>query len=139
MIDRRVILWGLGIVAALFVLLAFRALVGNVIDGVLERVPYTDQWRKARDLRDAPALREANQNLGLTVEGEREQAQRVETFHTSEVVIRDLTARAVTESRSAPDADTPLDPARADRLRAHDRGLCVQSPAICPAPAPVDP
>jgi hypothetical protein len=137
--SRRLILYAAGVLMAIFVLLAFRALIGNAIDGALEHVPGTDQWRVARDVRDAPGLREANENLGLTVEGEREQAQRVETFHTSEVVIRDLTSRAETEARSAPDADTPLDPARADRLRAHDRGLCNASPSVCaPAPA-VDP
>lgn len=135
MITRKLIFAALPYVAAMLAAILIIAFWNSLA----AHIPFTAQWRAnrleaQRDLAQADA-----ENRGLEVEGEREQAQRVETFHTSEVIIRDLTSRAETEARSAPDAATPLDPARADRLRAHDRGLCEQSPRLCaPAPA-VDP
>lgn len=107
-------------------------------NGLAAHIPFTAQWRANRAEAQRDHAQSDAANRGLEVEGEREQAARVETFHTSEVIIRDLTSRAETEARSAHDADTPLDPARADRLRAHDRGLCLQTGLCAPAPA-VDP
>lgn len=75
---------------------------------------------------------------GLEVEGEREQAQRIDTFHRQEVVIRDFTSSAETSARSAPDANDPLDSDRASRLRGHDQRLCDAQPRVCGAAAPVD-
>jgi hypothetical protein len=57
--------------------------------------------------------------------------QAVERSNTVILETRTITERAVTEAEGAPDADTPLDPARADRLRAHDRGLCDLAPESC--------
>lgn len=108
-------------------------------NGLAAHIPFTAQWRANRAEAQRDYAQSDAENRGLEVEGEREQAQRVETFHTSEVVIRDLTSRAETEARSAPDANTPLDPARADRLRAHDRSLCDNAPTLCPAAPAVAP
>lgn len=85
--------------------------------------------------------REASNGIarGLEVEGEREQAARVDTYHTQVIEVRDFTARAETEARSAPDANDPLPADRARRLAAHDRRLCDTRPGACPAAAPVDP
>lgn len=76
----------------------------------------------------------------LESEGQAAQLQRVETVHRQIIEVQNVTADAVTAARSAPDAETPLDPARADRLRGHDRELCGLAPALggCAA-APVDP
>lgn len=126
--------------AALPYVLALLAVIAVVMfwNGIAAHIPFTAQWRanRAEAQRDHAEADAANRSL--EVEGEREQAQRVETFHTSEVIIRDLTSRAETEARSAPDADTPLDPARADRLRAHDRSLCLET-GLCAASPAVDP
>jgi hypothetical protein len=59
-----------------------------------------------------------------------------QTFHTREVVIRDLARQAEIEARTAPDAETPIDPERVARIRAADNRLCIVAPAICPAPDP---
>ena len=134
MITRKLIFAALPYLAALLA----AVLIVAFWNSLAAHIPFTAQWRANR----AEAQRDFSQadaeNRSLEVEGEREQAARVETFHTSEVIIRDLTSRAETEARSAPDASTPLDTARADRLRAHDRGLCLQTGLCAPAPA-VDP
>lgn len=135
MIPRKLILAALPYVAALVVLI----LVLSFWNGLAQHIPFTAQWRANRAETQRDTARADAENRSLEVEGEREQAARVETFHTSEVIIRDLTSRAETEARSAPDADMPLDPARADRLRAHDRGLCVNAPRSCPPAPAVDP
>lgn len=99
--------------------------------------------RQAVRLRDAKAA-EARANSdaaarGLEAEGEREQAQRVETFHHQEITIRDVTSRADTEARSDPDANDPLPPDQLDRLRRTDRRLCDVKPAACPPSPPLNP
>jgi len=71
-------------------------------------------------------------------DAERASAQRVE------VVVRqvDLSRRAVSDlsrqAEKAPDAAQPLDPARADRLRAHDRLLCDARPSLTGCAASAD-
>jgi hypothetical protein len=66
--------------------------------------------------------------------GNAEIAAATQTFHTREVVIRELSRQAEIEARTAPDAETPLDPDRVGRLRAADNRLCSAYPAICPDP-----
>lgn len=74
----------------------------------------------------------------LEVGGERDQAQRVETYHTQVIEVRDVTARAETEARSAPDANQPLPADRAARIERNTDGLCDARPVVC-GPAPADP
>lgn len=102
--------------------------------------PFNRQAVRLRDAK-ANAEREAADAAarGLEVEGEREQAQRVETFHHQEITIRDVTSRADTEARSAPDANAPLPTDQLDRLRRTDRRLCDVKPSACPPSPPVDP
>ena len=68
--------------------------------------------------------------------GQAEIAAATQTFHTREVVIRDLARQAETEARTAPDAETPLDPDRVARIRAADHRLCIVAPAICASADP---
>ena len=63
--------------------------------------------------------------------GNADVAVATQTFHTREVVIRELSRQAEIEARTAPDAETPLDPSRVDRLRSADNRLCSAYPAIC--------
>jgi hypothetical protein len=66
--------------------------------------------------------------------GQAEIAAATQTFHTREVVIRDLSRQAEIEARTAPDAETPLDPDRVARIRAADYRLCIVAPSICSNP-----
>lgn len=75
----------------------------------------------------------------LEIEGQAEQARRVETIHQQSLAVSRITATAVAQARSAPDAHQPLDAARAARLSAHDDGLCRLSPSLCEPPAAGDP
>jgi hypothetical protein len=63
-------------------------------------------------------------------------AAATQTFHTREVVIRELSRQAEIEARTASDAETPLDPDRVARIRASDNRLCIVAPSICPDPDP---
>ena len=69
-----------------------------------------------------------------------QQAARVEIHHRQTLAVERVTVSAVTQARSAEDANEPLDPVRADRLRAHDGELCRLAPdldgcAAAPGPA----
>ena len=66
--------------------------------------------------------------------GNAEIASATQTFHTREVVIRELSRNAEIDARKAHDAETPLDPDRVARIRAADHRLCIVAPVICPAP-----
>jgi hypothetical protein len=66
--------------------------------------------------------------------GQAEIAAATQTFHTREVVIRELSRQAEIEARTASDAETPLTPDRVGRLRAADYRLCSAYPAICSNP-----
>jgi len=68
--------------------------------------------------------------------GNAEIASATQTFHTREVVIRELSRNAEIDARKAHDAETPLDPDRVARIRAADNRLCIVTPVICPAPDP---
>lgn len=77
---------------------------------------------------------------GIEAAGERDTAARVD------VVVRQVAAadRAVfsltSDARIAIDANDPLDPDRARRLRDVDQQLCAARPAICPdySPSPLN-
>ncbi len=53
-----------------------------------------------------------------------QQSARVEIHHRQTLAVERATVAAVTQARSASDANEPLDSVRSDRLRAHDRELC---------------
>ena len=71
----------------------------------------------------------------LEVEGAVAQARRVENHHQQQVAVTRATAISKAEARNAYDAERPLDPDRAARLRDHDRELCKLAPAVCHAAA----
>ncbi|HCW48771.1 MAG TPA: hypothetical protein DGP25_01575, partial [Brevundimonas sp.] len=58
--------------------------------------------------------------------------------HHAEAVAR-ATASAENRARTADDAETPLDPARAQRLRDHDSELCRLAPTVAGCAAASDP
>ena len=69
----------------------------------------------------------------LETTGARETAQRVEVVvrqrEAAAATVADLTPKAL----QAEDADAPLDPDRALRLRDADRQLCLAAPELCAA------
>lgn len=73
----------------------------------------------------------------LEVEGAVVQADRLEQHHQQAVGLARATTAAEAQARDAHDAQLPLDPDRAARLRAHDGELCRLAADVCTA-APVD-
>lgn len=97
-------------------------------------IPLTPQWSARQSAAKVAALTQEIAALEATVAGNAEIAASVETFHTREIVYRDVTAQAIADARNAPDAATPLSDERAARLRAADERLCDSS-GLCAAPA----
>lgn len=71
----------------------------------------------------------------LESEGRADQARRLDHLHQQALAVEQATAAAAAQARSAHDASTPLDSARAGRLLRHDGELCRLSPAVCDAAA----
>lgn len=67
------------------------------------------------------------------------QIEALDAFHQQAEAVARATATAETRARTADDADTPLDPARAQRLRDYDRELCRLAPAVAGCAAASDP
>jgi len=127
--------WAKVAVAALAVLLA-GWLVMDRLDQLTAWWPWSDESRLARS---EAARIDAEMNAiadQLTAEAAVRQVERIET-HTREVItLREAAATAVEEARSPPDADTPLDPDQAERLRAGHERLCdLYAPACAADPA----
>jgi hypothetical protein len=66
----------------------------------------------------------------IETEGAAAQAQRVDHYHHTTGAADRATTAAVAQSRSADDADHPLQNRRADRLRDNDRELCRVAPDL---------
>ena len=81
------------------------------------------QARAAQAEHDAEARR-------IETAGQAQQAARLENHYRQTLAVERATVAAVTQARSAEDANDPLDPVRADRLRAHDRELCRLAPDL---------
>ncbi|WP_298747806.1 hypothetical protein [uncultured Brevundimonas sp.] len=92
---------------------------------------------RAAEARASAAAAEAGARR-LETEAMVDQARRLDHAHQQTVAVERVTAVAAAQARNAHDASHPLDPARADRLRRHDRELCRLSPAVC-GPAKADP
>lgn len=97
-------------------------------------VPFTPQWQAKRAAAKADRLEGEVSTLEREAAGNAEIATATETFHTRETIIREITAQAETDARTAPDANALLPQERADRLRAHDQRMCDESPFLCSDP-----
>ena len=91
--------------------------------GLQQRRLETAQAHVTRAEKDADARR-------VEAEGRAQQIVRLDSHHRQTLAVERATVAAVTQARSAPDANDPLDPVRADRLRAHDRKLCRLAPDL---------
>lgn len=119
----------------LLIAVAFIALLSAINYG-LSFVPFTPQFNAKRTAAASERLQGQVDTLTREATGNAEIGQAVETFHTREVIVREIATQAETEARNAPDANTPLTDERADRLRSHDVRLCNEFPSICAAPDP---
>lgn len=97
-------------------------------------IPFTPQWSAKRAVAKVERLEGEVSRLTREAQGNAEIGQAVERHYEREVIVREVTAQAINDARNAPDADTPLSSERADRLRGHDDRLCIDAPALCPAP-----
>jgi len=124
--------WALAVAVALVAVLALGRGLGLRWDpfGLAGRRLAAAEARTATAEADAAARR-------LEVEGAADQARRLDIHHQQAVSVARATESAADQARSAHDASIPLDPARAARLREHDRRLCDLAPAVCAA-APAD-
>ncbi len=68
----------------------------------------------------------------LNLKGAQDSAARVDAYQHLTLTLKDAIGQAVAAAGAAPDAHAPLDPARADRLRAFDGELCKLRPEVCP-------
>lgn len=100
--------------------------------GLQQRRLEATQARATQAESDAEARR-------IETGGQAQQAARVEILHRQTLAVQRATVAAVTQARSAEDANDPLEPVRADRLRAHDHELCRLAPDLdgCAAAAGV--
>ncbi|WP_312185936.1 hypothetical protein [Brevundimonas vesicularis] len=81
--------------------------------------------------RDATAVAAAQADARrIEIEGAAAQAQRVDHYHHMTGAAERATTAAVAQSRSADDADQPLENRRADRPRDHDGELCRIAPDL---------
>ena len=93
--------------------------------------PFNLQQRRLEvaDARAASAESDAEARR-IEAVGQGQQAARVEIHHRQTLAVQRATVAAVTQARSAEDANDLLDPVRSDRLRAHDRELCRLAPDL---------
>lgn len=118
-------------------LIGFAVIALLVIGGwnsFASHIPLTSQWWAARRAAQIDTLRGDVSKLAREATGNAEIGQATETYHTREVIVREITSQAETEARNAPDADTPLTGERASRLRAADDRLCQSAPTLCATP-----
>jgi hypothetical protein len=125
--------------ALLAVLLLAFALAARWWDGLTAWLPWSDESRLDRahvrleQVRTDLAAREAQ------VQALERQAASAHAAQETLTQARTITARASTLAETAPDAETEIDPDRADRLRDADRRLCALSPDLCADDRPAAP
>jgi hypothetical protein len=67
---------------------------------------------------------------GLEAQGAQQSAQRVEIVVRQRDAANAVVAQLTPKALKSEDANAPLDPSRADRLRDADRQLCVSAPGL---------
>jgi hypothetical protein len=133
MIGRtRLIAWA---VLALAILAAL-ILAASVWDRLWSWLPWSAESRADRAEARADVAEDTARSEGARATGEAETGRAIER-HTIVIRAADrVAAAAEVEARTAPDADTPIDPDRARRIHDAQRGLCAVAPTICEEPTP---
>jgi len=125
------------IAAVLLALMAALALAADRWDRLWSWLPWSDERQLERVTAQRDRLVAEVAAQAAHIEALTAQTRRAEAMQQQVTRLRDLTDPVIHEARSAPDASTPLDPARADRLREHDRRLCELAPGACAEAAAV--
>lgn len=129
--GRAVIPGWVGPVLIAVAVVALALLVMNRLDQLTAWWPWSDESKLERAETRAVTAEITAITDRLSAAAAGRQVERIET-HTREVItLRETAAEAVLEARRAPDAETPLDPERADRLRAADQRLCDLYAGAC--------
>lgn len=130
--SRRAIVWLIGCVLVAIALI----LLANAWNGLWSFLP----WSAESSLERAETARDVAQDdataRSIESEGQADQIQRIETVHRQIVTVQNATQDAITQARSAPGANDPLEPGRAVRLQSSDRMLCGYAPDLCRPAAP---
>lgn len=124
--DLSPVTWALAaasVIAALF-------LISAVWSGLWAWLPWSAERRAERAEAAAETARDAASAAELSAEGEGDAIRRLDTYHHQVVTVRTVSAEGAAEAMGAPDASTPLDFDRADRLRRADRELCRVAPDL---------
>ena len=128
-VSRRLIVWALAGIA--IILLWW--IIATWWASIWSWWPWSAEARLKRAEADAEQSEALARSEGARATGEAEIARSVER---QTIIIREadrIAADAEIEARTAPDAETPLDPERADRLRRSDERLCASFAGICGA------
>lgn len=123
------------VIVVIIAAIAGLSLVSALWSGLWSWLPWSEASQLDRAETRADTAESEADARGLEAQGNAEQVTRTEAYGDIRIRVEGVTASAVTEARSAPDAETPLDPDRGARLRDHDRSLCQLAPASCAAPA----
>src|SRR5690606_26763801 len=118
-VSPRLFLPTLGWVMAGLALIAVLAVFGRGLGLRWDPFNITEGRMEAAERRAEAAVDEARARR-LEAEGAADQAGRLDHHHRQSVALVRATAAADAQARNADDAQVPLDPARAARLRAHD-------------------
>ncbi len=135
------VLRGLAPLGWLALSLAALAAVALMLGGLGFRWDPFDLTRRRADRAEQAVAVAGAQAAARTAEAEGQTAQvvRLDAALQSAVALERATAHALQIARIADDASTPLDTARADRLRDHDRQLCRLAPDLGGCAAALDP
>lgn len=132
MITRKVILWGVAVVGVIVALI----LLANAWNGLWSFLPWSAESRLERAETARNEAQDDASARSIESQGQADQIQRIETVHRQIVTVQNATQDAITQARSAPDANNPLEPGRAVRLQSSDRMLCGYAPDLCRPAAP---
>lgn len=117
------------VVAGFFVL--------NAANTVLSYIPGTSQWSGRRAVAKVERLEGQVSSLERTATGNAEIDRAKDTYHTREIIYRDIQSQADHEARAAPDASDPLPPERLARHLRNDERVCLNASFTCtPLDAP---
>lgn len=119
----------LGWLALVGALLLLLAIAGRGLGLTWDPFDLQQRRLEVADARAASAESDAEARR-IEAAGQGRQAARVEIHHRQTLAVERSTVAAVTQARSAENANDPLDLVRADRLRAHDRELCRLAPDL---------
>lgn len=120
--------------AAIALLAVTVLLIARAWGGLSGWLPWSDGRRLARAETRLDQARTDLEHREAEIAALERQAERATVSHQTLAEARTITVRAATLAERATDANDPIDPTRADRLRDADRRLCGLVPDLCTRP-----